>query len=275
MIWMCLAPLVRVEVEGAENVKPNTAYVIASNHQSTLDAFVYGSLGEVNLRVMYKRELLFWPLIGQLFCVARHVPVNRSDKESGRESLNAMVALIKQGVCGLFFPEGTRFDPVNNGEAIKVFKPGAAIAAIRAGVEILPMSLSGVRTALPLRGFPSLGWFSVRVKIHKPIPTAGCSESKDSTDVLRLMETARAAILSGLRPADWYAGNAWEAVEKDFTVVFEATRAKALEVGATEENAFREAALAANEYVGIPRDVDAVRAVEEERALVKRALESK
>lgn len=102
------------------------------------------------------------------------------------------------------------------------FRLGAFKTAIEAGVPVLPITMSGVRAALPLKGFPSLGWHTVEVTIHDPLPTDGLSPaaspegSSEPSDCELLGRRARAVIQSRLRPVDYYAGSHWEVDEEKF-----------------------------------------------------------
>jgi 1-acyl-sn-glycerol-3-phosphate acyltransferase len=93
-----------------------------------------------------------------------------------------------------YFPEGTRKIDGSSGP-LGPFKPGAFKVALDAGVQILPVTISGARDLMPARGLPTLGYGTPQLIIHKPITTAGKT-------VDALMEEARAVLASGLRPCD-------------------------------------------------------------------------
>jgi 1-acyl-sn-glycerol-3-phosphate acyltransferase len=109
---------------------------------------------------------------------------------SGAESLaplsrcgvGQMVALassldwLRSGVPLFVFPEGTR----SRGGRLGAFKLGAFKVAVKAGVPIVPVSISGSHLVMP----PSVimphrpGRGITTVHIHPPIPTMGRSEKE-------------------------------------------------------------------------------------------------
>jgi hypothetical protein len=100
------------------------------------------------------------------------------------------------------------------------FQLGAFKTAVEAGVPVLPITLSGVRVAMPLKGFPSIGWFPIEMTIHKPISTEGLTierpDDGSPSDIEKLAAQAREVIASALRPVDYYAGVSWEEDEAEF-----------------------------------------------------------
>jgi hypothetical protein len=61
------------------------------------------------------------------------------------ESVDGAVALLRRGRSVLFFPEGTRSD---TGQ-MQPFRAGVAVLALRSGVDVLPVHVSGSAEALP------------------------------------------------------------------------------------------------------------------------------
>ena len=83
------------------------------------------------------------------------------------------------GVSVLFFPEGTRTKDGN----IKAFKPGAFKLAVEAGVDILPMAISGTADALPKHTWKFTDEYShMRVLIGNVISVKGYGD--DNLDEL-------------------------------------------------------------------------------------------
>ncbi len=84
-----------------------------------------------------------------------------------------------------FFPEGTRKITGETGP-IGPFKPGAFKLAIDAGVPILPVTISGARGVMPMTGF-RLGFGTVTVTVHPPVPVGGRTVDSLSAEVRGLM----------------------------------------------------------------------------------------
>jgi 1-acyl-sn-glycerol-3-phosphate acyltransferase len=69
--------------------------------------------------------------------------------------------------------------------------------AIKAGVPIVPISVSGANKIMHRGGF-RIHPGSVRITIHDPIPTSSCSIAERS----RVAEQVRQAIIEGLLPEE-------------------------------------------------------------------------
>jgi 1-acyl-sn-glycerol-3-phosphate acyltransferase len=168
---------------------------MVANHQSALDAFVFGHLWNVNFKVTFKWELLFYPGYGSCMYLSGYVPVVRGNKSSGHHLLDQCHQLLRESVNVLFFPEGTRKLDDRNTRPMGPFKAGAFKLAMDAQVPIVPITISGARDLMPARGFPGLGFGSVTMTIHKPVETKGKTMDQ-------LMIEVHDVILSGMTKAD-------------------------------------------------------------------------
>ena len=160
---------VPVEVEGLEKLDPRASYVICSNHLSYMDTPVVLTHVPVRFRFLAKRGLFQIPFLGTHLAQAGHIPVPREDPRAAVKTMNVAAETIRaRGISMLIFPEGGR----SHDGVLQPFKEGAAYIAIKAGVPILPIALSGTREVLPFGG----GTFRpgrVRLRIGEPIATAG------------------------------------------------------------------------------------------------------
>jgi len=146
-----------------------------------------------------------YPGIGWMLWLSGHIPVVRGNKSSGKKVVATAGDFVEGGVPVLFFPEATRRVDTAQGP-LADFKPGAFKTAVERGADILPVTLSGVRSLLPPFGFPSLGFGDVVITVHPPISTQGMvvrdeqGNFTDAVDNLR-MQSWR-TIVSGLREVD-------------------------------------------------------------------------
>ena len=119
--------------------------------------------------------------------------IDRADSEASRVSVDQMSELLEEGSCMASYPEGTRS---RTGELLP-FKTGSFVAAIKAGVPVVPVSISGSERVLPPDGFaPRPGL--IRVAIGEPIPTV----SLDLDDRRRLADEARRQIAEMLEKTE-------------------------------------------------------------------------
>ncbi|HET8644912.1 MAG TPA: lysophospholipid acyltransferase family protein, partial [Vicinamibacteria bacterium] len=155
---------VRVQVNGAEQVPAGPA-VYAANHASALDIpILFGHL-PAEFRVIHKRSLYWAPVVGQYLFLGGHIGVQRGRAAAARRSLARAAARIRAGTSVAVFPEGTRSgDP-----RVQPFKRGSFVLAIRAGVPVVPVSISGVKALAP-RGMLLLTPGTVTMTLHAPQP---------------------------------------------------------------------------------------------------------
>ncbi len=129
----------RWEILGKENLPGSGGLIIVSNHVSYWDPVVAICAFDRKVHFMAKSELFDIPLVGYAVRVSGAFPVRRD--KSDRKAIRTALALLKQGQVVGVFPEGTRS---HSGDLLKPHL-GAAMLAIKAGVPMLPVALSGTR----------------------------------------------------------------------------------------------------------------------------------
>ncbi len=176
-----------VSVEGHDNAKPGTSYIIVSNHESQYDILlIYGWL-DLDVKWVMKKEIRKIPGIGIGCEKVGHIIVDRKNPEQAKAAINDALQVLGKGIGILFFPEGTRS---RDGRMLP-FKKGAFRLAIEQQVPILPMTVIGTRDVLAaksIRVFPG----RIKLVIHPPIETRGM----DLQNVRELMDKSRAIINS-------------------------------------------------------------------------------
>lgn len=148
-----LALLRRWEVRGAQNLPPSGGVIVIANHISYWDPVVVGCTFNRQIYFMAKAELFKIPLLGPVITKLGAFPIHRDgpDPSAIRHSLQ----LLKAGKVLGIFPEGTR----SHTEELLNPHLGAAMLALKVGVPILPVAVSGTK-----------GIFGkVRVTVGKPI----------------------------------------------------------------------------------------------------------
>lgn len=175
----------RVTVHGAENMVPNTSYVVVSNHQSHMDIPVIFMTLPTTPGFVAKKELMKVPFLAKALDMGGHVLLDRADRQSARQSLDQAADEIRGGKTVLIFPEGTR----GSTEEIYDFKSGAFHMAKGAGVPILPVGLRGTRKLFPKEGMLIRGG-PVEVHIGEPIP----AEEIAAMDIKDVSATVRERI---------------------------------------------------------------------------------
>jgi 1-acyl-sn-glycerol-3-phosphate acyltransferase len=154
----------RFEVEGSENIPRSGNYIVIANHLNWLDEFTLLLLFPVEPRLHFladptmlvTRKFQWW----LVRTTGGYVPVVR-DRHSDKALFHHVDHALEVGGAVAIFPEAN-YGP-KEGELLP-FKKGFAHFAIKAGVPVIPVALSGTKDL----------WFRkpIRVVIGKPIATA-------------------------------------------------------------------------------------------------------
>lgn len=168
-------PRMRRTVEGLENIDQNKSYVMVINHNSGFDIFA-SYIIPLNFRWVSKKEVFWVPFMGPLLYIHGDIPINRGNAAA------AMAKVIEDGKLWLsrgasvaIFPEGTRS---KDGE-IHRFKAGAFNLAKEAGVEILPVVMTGTNNMFRKKWL--INWTNhIAIKVLKPVSVeeVAATESK-------------------------------------------------------------------------------------------------
>lgn len=145
--------LFRIKIEGRENIPSDENFVICSNHISAFDPPILGISMPFSVRFMAKEELFKNKLFGSLLKALGAFPIKRGKSDVG--ALKAAINILKNGENLVIFPEGKRSKDGNLNRG----KSGAALIAIKAGVNILPVGIGGKYGLLK----------KITVKIGKPV----------------------------------------------------------------------------------------------------------
>ncbi|RDX64724.1 hypothetical protein CR513_56688, partial [Mucuna pruriens] len=139
LMWILGNP---IKIEGAEYSNERAIYI--SNHASPIDIFLIMWLTPTGTVGIAKKEIIWYPLFGQLYVLANHLRIDRSNPISAIESMKeAARAVEKNNLSLIIFPEGTRS---KNGRLLP-FKKGFVHLALQLRLPIVPMVLTGTHLA--------------------------------------------------------------------------------------------------------------------------------
>ena len=176
---------VPVRVEGRERLRSVESAVVVANHESLADILVLLVALPMQVRFLAKRRIFSVPVLGWSIRAAGFIPVDRGDRQRGAATFEAALARLQNGRSVIVFPEETR---TRTGELLP-FKKGAALLALRSGLPILPVGISGTRRVLPRDTLlPTAG--PAALVIGERIEAAG----RPVTDRTKLTEEARVAV---------------------------------------------------------------------------------
>ncbi|MGH7948763.1 MAG: 1-acyl-sn-glycerol-3-phosphate acyltransferase, partial [Candidatus Binataceae bacterium] len=137
----------RPRILGRGNVPANRNVLVVANHASHLDFGLAGhALGRHgdDLVVLAAKDY-FFNTAARRILAANFTTMIPFDRERAQmESLDEAVAQLAAGKSVLMFPEGTR----SPDGAVHEFKSGAGYLALRSGVDVLPLLISGTHDVL-------------------------------------------------------------------------------------------------------------------------------
>jgi 1-acyl-sn-glycerol-3-phosphate acyltransferase len=177
--------LSRLRIEGKENFRKHPVAVYASNHTSYMDTPVIFAALPFQFRILAKKDLWRWPLIGWYLRRSGQMPIDIENPHATLSSLGGAVKALREGMPLFVFPEGGR---TSTGK-LRPFLSGAAYLAIRAQVPLVPIALSGVYDLLPIHTryfYPC----KLTLRVGEPIETKGMSVRQNG----ELTERLRASI---------------------------------------------------------------------------------
>jgi len=178
-----------VRVRGEENLQKGNACVYVANHTSYLDIPILLVHLPRGVRFLAKASLFHVPFVGWYLRRTGHLPVRGGARADARRLLQA-VRYARSGHSLVVFPEGGRS---LSGE-LQEFRSGVFLAALKAGVPVVPLTLLGTRRILPRYGWHwRPGW--AMLIVDPPVGTAG----KKREELAALVEQVRGQIESNLR----------------------------------------------------------------------------
>jgi 1-acyl-sn-glycerol-3-phosphate acyltransferase len=140
--WL-LKRLTRTEVKGVENIPLTGGLLIATNHMSRMDIPVlFLTPNRPDMTALVTTKYLKYPLIRWFIITAQGIWLDRETADFG--AFRTAVDALKKGIAVGIAPEGTRSTTAELLEG----KPGAALLALRAGVPIIPVAISGTEDSV-------------------------------------------------------------------------------------------------------------------------------
>ena len=160
----------QVSVEGLENVPRQGGAILAGNHISWVDPVLLACwLTPTTKRAinwMGKAEALGWPLIGAFLRINGVFGVRRGSADL--EAFRLAEGVLRDGGLLGIYPEGTR----SRDGRIRPFRDGVALLAVRSGVPVIPVAVSGTERMWPPGALFPRRVDSVRLTIGAPLQFA-------------------------------------------------------------------------------------------------------
>lgn len=184
---------VRLRVEGLEHLRSDRATIYMPNHTSIMDIPILIAALPIDLRFLFKKSLLFIPIIGQAIYFMGMIPIDRARGSRAMVSLEKAGKRVKNGLHLLIFPEGTR----SHSGDLQSFKMGGFLLATRESIDILPISVNNTRQLCGRSSFTAKKGV-IQMTIHPRIETADYSPG----DRKRLAGLIRQKIMAGIKTSN-------------------------------------------------------------------------
>lgn len=186
--------LLRLQVQGLENVPARGPVIIMINHVHSLDPFVVVAALPRQVTAMSKIENFSIPVWGWIFKLYGAIPVRRGQVD--RKALKQALQVLKSDTMLLLAPEGTR----SPNRALQPAHNGLAYVAHRSDAVIVPTAITGTpnfgQHLKRLRRTP------VQIKLGRPFYLRAKTRRLER-ETLSAMTTEAMYQLAALLPADY------------------------------------------------------------------------
>lgn len=167
--WLILKSIFSpLKVTGLEKIDTSRPHVYAANHASAMDIPVLYVHLPFQFRIVFKKELLSYPLVGWQLKRSGQVCIDQQRPSNSIAAIRSAVKSLKGGMPLVIFPEGGRSADGH----IKPFLPGAFFLALKAQVDIVPIALVGTYELLPMDTY-HIKCRPLEMRVGEPISTAG------------------------------------------------------------------------------------------------------
>jgi len=169
-------------VVGLEKIDTSKTHVYAINHGSALDIPALYAYLPFQFRIVFKKELLSYPLVGGHLKRSGQVCVDQQHPARSVAHIRSALKTLKAGMPLVIFPEGGR----SSDGRIQPFLQGAFFLAIKAQVDVVPIALVGMYDLLPMNTY-HIKPRPLEMRVGDPIPTKGMTlrEMEQLSEVVR------------------------------------------------------------------------------------------
>jgi 1-acyl-sn-glycerol-3-phosphate acyltransferase len=211
-----ITPLFRAswkwDIQGLDNVPATGGAILCPNHTSVLDSFFVPAVLPRKITYVGKAEYMDSWKTKHLFPALGMIPIDREGGNAAERALATAQRVLEKGELFGIYPEGTRS---RDGRLYRGHT-GPARLALRAGVPIVPIGISGAREVMPPDArFPKLR-LPVTIKFGAPISVDRyAGRSQDHLVLRQIIDEVMYAIreLSGQDYVDEYANKKKKAAE--------------------------------------------------------------
>jgi 1-acyl-sn-glycerol-3-phosphate acyltransferase len=197
MLWLIALFTMKSTKKGLENFPKQGPALVIINHLGDADAVLLGSCIPYPIDAIAKIELHSHPVVGGIFRAYGVIWIHRSRPD--RKALHAMLEGLAEGRVVAMAPEGR--ESVTG--ALEDAKDGAAFIAIKSGVPIVPIVMTGTENERIYGNMKKFRRTQVTFTVGKPfrLNVSGDRRTQLQEGTRQIMEA-----LAGMLPEE-YRGN--------------------------------------------------------------------
>ncbi|CAO5167275.1 1-acyl-sn-glycerol-3-phosphate acyltransferase [Frankia sp. AiPs1] len=185
--------VMRVTLEGVENVPHDEPLIFAGNHSSWLDGPLVVIEAPRTVRCLVKSEM-YTRIVGRLLLISGQIPIDRG--RADRDALHTALDELSRGGAVGVFPEGTR----GSGEMAAV-QHGIAYLAVHGRCRVQPVACINTGAALPKGARWPRRSVQVRVVFGKPFEVEVPANPRSRRALAAVAEDIRVRLLEHLEAA--------------------------------------------------------------------------
>ena len=195
MMWLSGCP---ITIVGKEHLDPQRPALYISNHTSIVDLFLGMWISPVGTVGVAKKQVVYYPLLGQLYVLSGHLRIDRGNTQSAVASLVRLGEIVRRHRLSIWmWPEGTR----SRDGRLLPFKKGIVHMALQTGLPVVPVVVEGAHQAwekntLVVKRVP------ITVKALPAVDTSGWELSRIEEHVAELHRIFAEALPPDQRPLE-------------------------------------------------------------------------
>lgn len=194
IMWVSGCPLTW---KGAEHLDASRPAIYISNHTSAMDVFMAMWLSPMGTVGIAKKEVVYYPFLGQLYLLSGHLRIDRSSPRKAVTSMKELAGYVRDNGLSIFiWPEGTRS---KSGRLKRPFKKGVGHLALQTGLPIVPVVVKGAHRSWE-KGNLKLAPVPIEIEVLPPVDTSGWNRRKLGEHLAEIEAMFVAALPEDQRP---------------------------------------------------------------------------
>jgi 1-acyl-sn-glycerol-3-phosphate acyltransferase len=187
-----------LSIAGRQELDPARPAIYVSNHTSILDLFLGMWIAPVGTVGVAKKQVVYYPLFGQLYLLSGHLRIDRSNPVKAVASLVHLAEMVRKYRLSIWmWPEGTR----SRDGRLLPFKKGIVHLALQTGLPIVPVVVRGAHLAWE-KNTLAVNRVPIDIQVLPPVDTSSWSLSHIEEHLTELHSVFLQALPPEQRPVE-------------------------------------------------------------------------